>query len=284
MSTNGVDDFAWWPVALLCGVFLLLAAAELLRPLYRAPHEPSGRLLTNFALGAMNMTVSALLPLSTVMVATFAEQRGIGLLHQVAVPTLTAAAATILARSLAQYGIHRLSHASPLLWRVHRVHHCDTAIDVSTALRNHPLELLVVAPSFWAAALALGMHVPTLAAYELVAFCFAFWGHANVGLPPALDRALRWIVVTPAMHHVHHSARRRETDSNYADVLSLWDRLFGTYADLDAEALRAMRPGLGPALDDGSAVLTRQLLLPALSRRPGGDYPVATTEDDGRLS
>lgn len=284
MIASIAEAYSWLPLALVCGLFMLLAAAELLRPLHLAPHAPVGRLRTNFGLGAINLAASAALPLSTVAAATFADAQRIGLLHHLAAPPFAAIVATILARSLAQYGIHRVSHAVPLLWRIHRVHHCDTAIDVSTALRNHPLELLVMALPLWALAIALGMSVPALAAYEALAFGFALWGHANVGLPRALDNILRRLVVTPAMHHVHHSASRRETDSNYGDVLSLWDRLFGTYGDLDADALRAMRPGLGPALDPGSCVLTTQLLLPALSQRPPDDYPVPATGDDGRLS
>src|SRR5206468_11855622 len=137
-------------------------------------------------------------------------------------------AATILLRSLATYGVHRLSHAIPLLWRVHRVHHSDTRIDLSTGFRNHPLDLAIAAPCLAAATIAFGFDARTLIFYEAVSVVFALWTHANIRLPDRLDRRLRALLVTPAMHNVHHTDRREEYDCNYGDVLSLWDQLFGT--------------------------------------------------------
>jgi sterol desaturase/sphingolipid hydroxylase (fatty acid hydroxylase superfamily) len=108
----------------------------------------------------------------------------------------------------------------------------------------------------------LGLSAPALIAYESVAVAFALWDHANLHLPDRLCRALRLLFVTPAMHHVHHSARRAETDSNFGDVLSLWDRLFGSYRNSDSGMVRGLRYGLGDAHDGAAASLAAQLRLP----------------------
>jgi sterol desaturase/sphingolipid hydroxylase (fatty acid hydroxylase superfamily) len=257
----------WLPFLLFWPVLFAIAAAELWRPLYVGRSEPASRIPVNVALGLINAALVALLPLSTVLAATWAAASGIGLFNAVAAPFAISAAATVAIRSLATYAVHRLSHALPWLWRLHRVHHIDTALDLSTGLRNHPLELAIVVPAVAGAAIAFGLEPTVLAVYEAIALPFALWTHANLRLPPRLDQGLRWLLVTPAMHHVHHSARRAETDSNYGDVFSVWDRLFGTYAALDEPALRAVRFGLGEADDRRAAHLGAQLISP-LSRGP----------------
>jgi sterol desaturase/sphingolipid hydroxylase (fatty acid hydroxylase superfamily) len=256
------DALAW----LLFGGFwlllLALAAAETLRPIHAAPVEGRGRLATNFAMGLLAALLYTLLPLTSVAAAGWAELRGIGLLNLAAVPAPAAAALTVIAWSLANYALHRIFHASPWLWRLHRVHHADTAVDLSTGFRNHPGEVVAAALVRAVVAVALGLSVPALIVYEAAAFVSAMWTHANLRLPGPLDRALRWLLVTPAMHHVHHSARRCETDSNYGELLSVWDRAFGTYRPSDLDSLAKTRLGLGEESDRGAASLRRQLLSP----------------------
>jgi sterol desaturase/sphingolipid hydroxylase (fatty acid hydroxylase superfamily) len=243
-------------------LLFLLAAAEMWRPLHVGGGEPGGRIAGNVGLGLINAGLGAVLPLSTVLPAEWAARHGVGLMNAVALPPLAAVAATVLVRNLATYWIHRLSHAVPLLWRVHRVHHADVRLDLSTGFRNHPLELAFVAPWLAAVTVAGGLDPATLAIYEAAAIGFSLWSHANLGLPERLDRWLRLALVTPAMHHVHHSALRDETDSNYGDVLSLWDRLFGTYRDLPADRLTTTRFGLGDAFDPAAPHLLSQLASP----------------------
>lgn len=256
------DGLAW----LLFGGFwlllLALAAVETLRPLHAAPVEGRGRLLTNFAMGLIAALLYTLLPLTSVASAEWARREGFGLLNAVAPPPVAAAALTLLAWSLVNYWLHRGFHRWPWLWRLHRVHHADTAVDLSTGFRNHPGEVVAVALLRAALAVALGASVPGLIAYEAAAFAAVMWSHANFRIAAPVDRALRALLVTPAMHHVHHSAERSETDSNYGELLSVWDRLFGTYRASDASTLAAGRLGLGDAADEGSASLRRQLLSP----------------------
>lgn len=250
------------PGLLLLGVVMVaVVVAELRWPLYRGRDEPPARIPVNVVFAVMNGAVAALLPVSTVLPARWAAAHGVGLLHQVELPFALVAVATVLVRSLATYVVHRLSHAVPLFWRVHRVHHADTGLDLSTGLRNHPLELAIVAPLLAGITVAAGLDAGILLAYEAIALPFALWSHANLRLHPRLDHGLRWLVVTPAMHHVHHSAARAEADSNYGDVFSLWDRLFGTYRTLDHAALDATRFGLGDE-DEAAQRLSRQLLSP----------------------
>ncbi|HEX6375660.1 MAG TPA: sterol desaturase family protein [Allosphingosinicella sp.] len=256
------DSAAW----LLFGGFWLLlfalAAAEMLRPLHRDPVEGRGRLLANFGMGLIGALLYTLLPLTSVAAAEWARREDLGLLNAVPVPALAGIAITILAWSLVNYWLHRAFHHWPWLWRFHRVHHADTAVDLSTGFRNHPGEVVAVALVRACLAAALGLSVPGLIAYEAAAFAAVMWSHANLSISAPADRALRWLVVTPAMHHVHHSALQRETDSNYGELLSVWDRLFGTYRPSDAGSLAAARLGLGDEADEGAASLRCQLLSP----------------------
>ena len=253
---------AWLPAAGFLLLMALLALAELARPLHRAPREGKGRLTANFGLGILNTLIFAAVPLSTLLAADWARLHQIGLLNGLAAPAWAAIALTVLLRSLAGYGLHRAAHFMPLLWRLHRVHHCDTAVDLSTGLRHHPGELLYVALVLAGLALLFGLSVPALAGYELAASVFALWSHANLNLPPGLERSLGWLLTTPPLHHVHHSAARAETDSNYGELLILWDRLLGTYKRLDSESLRAARFGLGETHDDDASRLLAQLAAP----------------------
>lgn len=263
------DGAAW----LLFGGFwlllLALAVAETLRPLYAEPVEARGRLLTNFAMGLIAAALYTLLPLTSVAAAQWAAAENVGLLNAAPVPALAAAGGTVLAWSLANYWLHRTFHRWPWLWRLHRIHHTDTAVDLSTGFRNHPGEVLAAALARAGLAAALGLSVPALIAYEAAAFAAAMWSHANLNLPAPADRILRWLLVTPAMHHVHHSAARCETDSNYGELLSVWDRLFGTYRASDSSSLAMARLGLGGSADEEAANLRRQLMSPLAQAERG---------------
>jgi sterol desaturase/sphingolipid hydroxylase (fatty acid hydroxylase superfamily) len=262
-ATGWIDDaWAWLPLAAVCLLLLALLVLETRRPIHSAPKEGKGRLVANFGLGAVNFGLFALLPLSSVLPAEYARQEGIGLLNALAPPTAAAVVATLLARSLISYALHVLAHRVPLLWRMHRVHHSDTAVDLSTGVRHHPFELLFAASCHAAAALMLGLSVPALVAYEAAAVALTFWSHANLRLPAQVERLAAFIFVTPAAHHVHHSARRAETNSNYGEVLLVWDWLFGTLHRRDHREVAAMPIGLGADHDREAASLVRQLVLP----------------------
>lgn len=250
---------------LLIGFWALLGGlliAEALLPIHLQPKEGKGRLVTNFGLGLINAALLAAAPLSSVAAAFWAQSHHFGLLNQVAVPAAAAFALALLLRSLVAYVAHWASHRVPLLWRLHRVHHTDTAVDLSTGFRHHPLELLAIAPFYAAATALLGLPVAAVAAYETASVALTLWTHVNLRLPRWAERALRLLIVTPGMHHIHHSALRAETDSNYGELFSLWDRLFGTYRRHDLDGLRSMRIGLGAGEDEQAARLAGQLAAP----------------------
>ena len=241
--------------------FVVVAALELIFVARAEQRLSDRRLLTNFGIAAASMAIALLIPIGSLSVAAFAEERGIGLLQRLAAPATITLTITYAARTLLAYCYHRAAHRLPWLWRCHRVHHTDHQIDISTALRSHPVEeligLLIVAPTV----LLLGPPAWAIGTVELTMFALALLGHANLRVPARWSRKLELVFVTPDFHLLHHSAERAECDSNYGDVFSLWDRLLGTY--------RAPGPvrriGLGPRMDACADDVLRQLWLPMMS-------------------
>jgi sterol desaturase/sphingolipid hydroxylase (fatty acid hydroxylase superfamily) len=215
----------------LVGWFVALAIAEVFFARDRQPREGSddGRLLTNFGLTVLVLLGSGLLPLANVGSAVAGS--GMGIAYHVHLPWIAIFTLTLLGLSFAAYWVHRWMHVSQLLWRVHRVHHADTSVDVSTSLRNHPLELLVMIPASALVIFILGSPVSVVVAVQSLLVAAAIWEHADVILPKRLDRALAFLLVTPRLHRLHHSPDRGNHDSNYGNSLTLWDRLFGTLND-----------------------------------------------------
>jgi sterol desaturase/sphingolipid hydroxylase (fatty acid hydroxylase superfamily) len=202
------------------------------------------------------------LPLSGLALADLARENGWGLLNQPWVPLAAAIVAGFLLRALVSWATHLAMHKVPLLWRVHRVHHTDTELDVSTTVRFHPLEFAIQVPVVLGAIAALGLHPAVVIAYEIIDAGINVFTHSNVRLPAWLDRALRLVFVTPDMHRVHHAAHRPETDSNYGAVFSIWDRAFGTYRRLPPETLATLRLGLGDCPEPRARSLLWLLALP----------------------
>ena len=198
----------------------------------------------NWALTAVNVMLTGALPLSVIAAGDFALVRGWGLLNQPWVPPLAALATGFLLRSAASYAIHVAMHKLPVLWRIHRVHHTDRAMDVSTTVRFHPLEFAISLPLLVALALMLGIPPLALLLYELFDAVMAVFTHADIRLPARVERALRLVLVTPAMHRIHHSAWQPETDSNYGATFSIWDRLCGTFRTRPYREVAALRLGL----------------------------------------
>jgi sterol desaturase/sphingolipid hydroxylase (fatty acid hydroxylase superfamily) len=250
--------FAFW------SVLAILGALEALIPGFHQAPERRHRWPTNFSLGFVNATLVPLAPVSAVGVAGWAYAHSVGLLNQIATPWWIAMMCTLAVRSFAGYAVHLLMHKAPLLWRVHRVHHFDTHLDISTSLRSHPAEyvisLLIIAPI----AVALGLTASVLVLYELADLMVSMFSHANVRMPERLDRRLRWVLVTPNMHSIHHSAYRPETDSNYGTVFTIWDRLFGTYCETPLCGYDGLQIGLIEIRDQRTRDLWWQLKSPAI--------------------
>ena len=230
----------------------------------------------NFGLGLINMALVPLAPISGFLAAGWAKRNGIGILNWLEVWWLFAAIATIVIQSLAAYATHRLFHSFPWLWRVHRVHHYDTAIDVSTGLRHHPLEVLLTLLIDSLVAIMFGLLPLALMIYSISDLMFALFSHANIKLPAKIDHTLRVIFVTPRIHAIHHSAYQPETDSNFGTVLTIWDRLFGTYSDSRADRPELIQFGLTELQDDRADDIWWQLKSPAIGSSSGGiRHPVS---------
>src|SRR5215207_7362925 len=139
---------------------------------------------------------------------------------------------------LTSYWFHRLAHTSPLLWRLHRVHHSDTAMDTSTFFRGHPLEVLVFGTSSIVACIIFGLDLRILGVYFIVQLPFLVAQHANIQLPDWIDKIFGKVFITPNIHKVHHDQNQYYTDSNFADIFVFWDKLFGTYKYVPVKSLR----------------------------------------------
>jgi sterol desaturase/sphingolipid hydroxylase (fatty acid hydroxylase superfamily) len=216
----------------LLPVLTALAVAsfvEVLVPLRRQSRRANGRLATNLWLLAITLTLATLLNFTLALGAAYVGQSGLGLLQLLGLGAVASFIVAMIALDGATYLAHRLLHQVPLLWRVHVVHHIDATVDATTAFRQHPIEGIVRFGFIAVTALALGAPPVAIAIYRLLGALNSVLEHANVRVPPALDRALVWLWVTPDMHKVHHSRDRVETDSNYANLFSFFDRVFRTY-------------------------------------------------------
>lgn len=252
-------------------VLLAMAVWEARAP-RRALAVPRGRRwpgnLGLVVLGAL--LVRLLLPVAAVALGAKAEAEGFGLLQQVRLPGWAEVVLAVLALDLAIYFQHVLFHAVPVLWRLHRVHHADLDFDVTTGVRFHPVEILLSMVLKLGAVAALGAPARAVLFFEVLLNATSLFNHGNVRMPAAADRALRWLVVTPDMHRVHHSVVAVETNSNFGFNLPWWDRLFDTYRAHPAAGHTGMTIGLEQFRDPTALRLDRLLLQPLVGHgRPG---------------
>ncbi len=227
------------------GIFLTMALWESFAPRRELRYGRGWRWITNWGvLLCGSLVVRLAFPMAAVGVALVAEKEGWGLLTMLNAPYWLAAVVGFLILDFAVWLEHYVSHKWPLLWRIHKVHHADPDLDVTTALRFHPLEILL--SMVWKSAIVVALGVPVVAVlfFEIVLNGAAMFNHANANLPRGLDRALRLMVVTPDMHRVHHSVYRHEADTNFGFNLSVWDRIFRTYKDRPQDGHQQMRIGL----------------------------------------
>ena len=223
----------------------------------------SKRWFTNLSILVLSSVLLRIVfPAAAVGAALWAETKDIGLFRILDVPAFAAGLIAFFLLDFAVWLEHVASHKIPLLWRIHRMHHADQGFDLTTALRFHPVEILL--SMVWKAAIILLLGPPVIAVlvFEIVLNATAMFNHANFKIPLHLDRTLRLLLVTPDMHRVHHSAIQRETDSNYGFNLPVWDRMFGTYRDQPSEGHDTMKIGLDEFRGNRSANLGWSLLLP----------------------
>ncbi|MEQ8326280.1 sterol desaturase family protein [Parvibaculum sp.] len=232
-------------LAAFAGVLALMAFLEFALPRRIVDAVRARRWTTNLALAAIGTgLLRVAVPLLATGVALEAERRGFGLFHWLGVPDVLAFVLSLAALDLLVYVQHVVFHKFDILWRMHRVHHADPHVDVTTGIRFHPLEILISMGLKMAAVALIGAPAAAVILFEIVLNAAAMFNHANVRIDEKTDALLRRIIVTPDMHRVHHSIYRDEQDMNFGFSISLWDRLFGTYRANPREGQEAMRIGL----------------------------------------
>lgn len=267
-------------------IFVILAAVELLAPRLER-YEMRGALksrrwITNLAMVVLSsVALRIIFPAAAVGTAIWAESNGLGLLPMTGMPLWLMGLIAFVVLDFAVWLEHVVSHKWPWLWRIHRMHHADTGFDLTTALRFHPLE--IVLSMLWKAAIIIALGAPPVAVliFEIVLNGAAMFNHANIKLPKTIDALLRLIVVTPDMHRIHHSSDPRETDTNYGFNLAIWDRLFSTYTQTPRLGDTGLEIGLREWRDHRPANLVWALALPF--RFPPSARPSETADQKSPL-
>jgi sterol desaturase/sphingolipid hydroxylase (fatty acid hydroxylase superfamily) len=245
------------------GIFAVMAAWELLAPRRVQQIGRSTRWPSNIAIVVLDTALVRLVfPTTAVAVALLGEAKGWGLFYAIGLSAWAAVPLGIILLDLAIYLQHVLFHAVPALWRLHRMHHADLEFDVTTGARFHPIEILLSMGIKLGVIAALGTPAVAVLVFEVLLNATSMFNHSNVRMPAWLDGIIRWIVVTPDMHRVHHSIVARETNSNFGFNLPWWDRLFGTYRGQPAAGHQAMTIGIAQFRDPAEQRLDRMLTQP----------------------
>ncbi len=248
---------------LFYGSILLVALWEAIRPRRAPVSSTTTRWINNIALAVFNILFSRwTIGFVTLQAAIIAQQNGWGILNLAVLPWWLALGIGILWADFVSYVIHRLKHSNAVLWRIHRVHHSDPDMDFTTSHRHHPFEMLVTVPLTAMPVIAMGAPPLALLMWWGVTGFVAVLQHGNVGIPDGLDRALRRVAVTPAMHLVHHSSHQPETDSNYGQLFPWWDRALGTYCDAPDGGYNALIIGLVEFGEPRDQFLDRLMMQP----------------------
>lgn len=268
LSSESIVRFASFAIVLI--VMAVLEVAWPMRPrhLTRRRRWPTNLVMTSLGMALVRLLSIIAAPLAATGAAIYAEDQRLGALNLVDAPQWLELLVSVVVLDGLIYLQHVASHKVPVLWRLHRVHHADRDIDVTTGVRFHPVEIGLSMLYKSALVVTLGISPLAVLLFEVILNGTAMFNHANVRLPGWLDRVVRLVLVTPDMHRVHHSVLRREHDTNYGFALSLWDRLFGTYTDQPESGHEGMTIGLTEYQSEQPGRLDWSLLLPF---RSGGN-------------
>lgn len=250
-------------LSFFCGVFAVIALWELIAPRRKLTTGKGARWFANLAMVALDTAIVRLLfPTLPVGIALLAGERDWGILNAMDIPLGARVIAGVVLLDFVIYLQHVLFHNLPVLWRIHRMHHTDLDLDVTSGNRFHPLEIILSLGIKLGAVILTGAPALAVLAFEVILNATSMFNHGNIRIPQPVDRWLRHLLVTPDMHRVHHSIIPRETNSNYGFNLPWWDRLCGTYRDQPQEGHVGMTIGLKEFRDPRSLTLPRLLILP----------------------
>ena len=255
------------------GIFALVAVWELAAPRRTLTQPRWLRWYSNIGIVVLNtVAVRLIVPLAPVALAVMAQNRSWGVLNLIELPLWLGVVLAVLVLDLVIYLQHVMFHAVPALWRLHRMHYADLDFDVTTGSRFHTIEIILSVLLKFAAVVVIGPPAVAVVIFEVLLNGTSMFNHGNVRLPPGLDRMLRWIVVTPDMHRVHHSDIPAETNSNFGFNLPWWDRLFGTYRAQPGLGHENMTIGLDSFRENADLHLHRMLV--QLFKRGEGEYAI----------
>jgi len=273
MSQSVVAGEAIIRLACFLLIFAFVAGWELLAPRRVPSLTRRARWPGNLGVLALNaVLVRLLVPGSAAGFALLCESKDWGLMNNLSLPSWIAILASIVVLDFAIYLQHVMFHAVPALWRLHRMHHADLDFDVTTGGRFHPLEILISLVIKMTVIAGLGPPAAAVLIFEVVLNATSSFNHGNILLPIKIDSILRWLVVTPDMHRVHHSVVPRETNSNFGFNLPWWDRLLGTYRPRPAEGHTGMTIGIEEFRQPRDLGFVRMLMQPF--RSVAGNYPI----------
>ena len=273
-------------VAAILASMAIVAVVEAAIPLHARTRSNRTHLAPNLALTFLTFATNFFLNAGLVASLFWMNARGFGILAALGLPPLAAGAIAVVLLDFSFYVAHVAMHKIPAFWRFHRVHHSDPALDVTTSIRQHPLEGLIRYAFMGAFAIALAPSPAAFAVYRTASALNGLLEHANVRCPLWLDRALSWITTWPHMHKIHHSRKPAETDSNYSNLFSIWDRVFGTYTPSKLGV--SVEYGL-EGMDDPETQSTKGLLalpfrpLAGVSRLAGASFSGASSEGSLRV-
>jgi len=250
-------------LGVFASLLLSLMMAEALWPRKNRVETRRRRWSTNIAITVIDaIALRVLIPLAAIGVAALSTKNGWGVFNLIDIPDWAILVLSLILLDMAIYWQHVATHRIPILWRLHKVHHVDRDVDVTTAVRFHPIEICISMLYKMIIVLALGVPVIAVILFEVILNGCALFNHSNIRLPHIVDRILRPFIVTPDMHRVHHSTHPHETNSNYGFSLSLWDRIFGTYIAQPQDGHNAMTIGLSEHQTDKPQNLFWTLTLP----------------------
>jgi sterol desaturase/sphingolipid hydroxylase (fatty acid hydroxylase superfamily) len=269
MSTWVINHEVFIRLGFFFCIFMLMATWEFVAPRRILITSKAARWVSNLGIAFLDtLIVRLLLPMGAVSVAILAHDQGWGLLSYLDTPYGLAVGVSILVLDLVVYLQHVLFHAIPVLWRLHRVHHTDLDFDVTTGIRFHPIEIILSMGIKLVVICVLGPPVVTVLTFEVLLNATSLFNHSNIRIPLKFDRVLRFFVVTPDMHRVHHSIVWDETNRNFGFNLPWWDFLFGTYRHQPADGHEGMIIGTSEFRDANRLTLPWMLALPFMGK-PG---------------
>ncbi len=220
----------WWRLGFFFSILVIMMLLEWRKPARKSPIKSGKRWFANFGLVfASSLLARLAVPIGLTAVALYTQQHGIGLFNLIQLPSIVVIVLSLVLLDILIYWQHRLFHRVPMLWRLHRVHHADAHVDTSTGLRFHPIEIILSILVKLVAVVVLGVPAIAVLIFEIALNGLALFNHANIRLPPAIEKPLRLILMTQILHRIHHSQVVSETNSNYGFSVIWWDKLFGSY-------------------------------------------------------